>query len=446
MYEEFYGFAQPPFSLTPDPHFLYRSESHEAALQQVWQAIRRKEGFIVLAGDTGTGKTTLCRTILDQFEPTTFTALVLNPFLTVEELLRQVLISYGIASRDAPQGSRLATATRNELARTLHDFLMSLAPLGGSAVLIIDEAQHLSPDVLEEIRVLSNLEAKPQQLLHIVLVGQLNLLDTLSTDALRQLNQRISVRCVLQPLTREEVEAYITHRLWVARGSAAVSFSPASVDAVHNISFGVPRVVNLLCDRALMLGAETRSNVITDTMVVNAAQALALTVPGSPGAASSKRGGRRVWAAAAVVLALLAAVTTAAVLGWGNPLELAEAAANPPVSPPPANGYALRAVSVPVIPDPPLRLTSPSPAEGTFAVMIGTYTVAHEAAKAEAALRARSLPLYALDMRFSTGIRRRLFVGRYPTRERAEEVRSQLAAAFPAARVVTASSELWDWD
>src|SRR6188508_957630 len=101
MYEEYYGFVQPPFSLTPDPKFLYRSESHDSALQQVWQAIRRKEGFIVLAGDIGTGKTTLCRTILEQFDPTTFTALILNPYLSQDELLREVLLSYGIASKDA---------------------------------------------------------------------------------------------------------------------------------------------------------------------------------------------------------------------------------------------------------------------------------------------------------------------------------------------------------
>jgi general secretion pathway protein A len=158
MYEEFYGFAQPPFSLTPDPRFLYRSESHDVALQQVWQAIRRKEGFIVLTGDIGTGKTTLCRTILEQFDPTTFTALILNPFLTVEELLQEVLLSYGIASKESLRSGTLAAASKHDLVRTLHDFLRSLVPIRGAAVLIIDEAQHLAPAVLEEIRILSNLE------------------------------------------------------------------------------------------------------------------------------------------------------------------------------------------------------------------------------------------------------------------------------------------------
>jgi len=128
MYEDYYGFVQPPFSLTPDPRFLYRSESHDVALQQVWQAIRRKEGFIVLTGDIGTGKTTLCRTLLEQFDQTTFTALILNPFLSVEELLREVLLSFGVVSKDALKTGRLATASKHELIRTLHDFLLSLVP------------------------------------------------------------------------------------------------------------------------------------------------------------------------------------------------------------------------------------------------------------------------------------------------------------------------------
>src|SRR5919106_1728501 len=289
MYDEYYGFVQPPFSLTPDPRFLYRSESHDVALQQVWQAIRRKEGFIVLTGDIGTGKTTLCRTILEQFDPTTFTALILNPFLAVEELLREVLLSYGVVSRDALRNGRLATASKHELIRTLHDFLLSLVPIHGSAVLIIDEAQHLSTDVLEEIRILSNLETNEQKLLQIVLVGQLNLLDVLHDAKLRQLDQRISIRCLLKPLNREEVEAYITHRLWVARGSTAVTFTPAAIDMVQALSGCVPRMINLICDRALMIGCQAQTEKITDTNIVAASAALGLSVP----AAVKRRGAMR---------------------------------------------------------------------------------------------------------------------------------------------------------
>ena len=194
-----------------------------------------QEGFIVLTGDIGTGKTTLCRTLLEQFDETTFTALILNPFLSVEELLREVLMSFGVVSKDALKTGRLATASKHELVRTLHDFLLSLVPLHGSAVLIIDEAQHLSSEVLEEIRVLSNLETNDQKLLQVVIVGQLNILDILHKPELRQLDQRISIRCVLKPLTREEVEAYVTHRLWVARASTSVTFTPEAFD-LHSIS------------------------------------------------------------------------------------------------------------------------------------------------------------------------------------------------------------------
>ena len=258
------GFVQPPFSLTPDPRFLYRSESHDLALQQVWQAIRRKEGFIVLTGDIGTGKTTLCRTLLEQFDQTTFTALILNPFLSVEELLREVLLSFGVVSKDALKTGRLSTASKHELIRTLHDFLLSLVPLHGSAVLIIDEAQHLSHQVLEEIRILSNLETNDQKLLQIVIVGQLNLLDLLHKAELRQLDQRISIRCSLKALTREEVEAYVTHRLWVARGSTSVTFTPRAFELLHALSGGVPRMINLICDKALMAACEAETSKITE--------------------------------------------------------------------------------------------------------------------------------------------------------------------------------------
>jgi general secretion pathway protein A len=320
MYEEYYGFVQPPFSLTPDPRFLYRSESHDLALQQVWQAIRRKEGFIVLTGDIGTGKTTLCRTILEQFDRTTFTSLILNPFLSVEELLREVLLSFGIASKDALRTGRLATASKHELIRTLHDFLLSLVPIHGSAVLIIDEAQHLSPEVLEEIRILSNLETNEHKLLQIVLVGQLNLLDVLHDAKLRQLDQRISIRCLLRPLNREEAEAYITHRLWVARGSTAVTFTPKALDLMHEWSGGVPRIINLLCDRALMAACTATSSTIGEEFAIDAATALGLAQPDA--AARHRRRGRGRRVAVFVVLLALIAVAAAALWVWaGYPLE-----------------------------------------------------------------------------------------------------------------------------
>jgi general secretion pathway protein A len=320
MYEEYYGFVQQPFSLAPDPRFLYRSESHDAALQQVWQAIRRKEGFIVLTGDIGTGKTTLCRTILEQFDTATFTALILNPFLSVDELLREVLLSFGIASKDALGTGRLATASKHELVRTLHEFLLALVPLRGTAVLIIDEAQHLSTEVLEEIRILSNLETNEQKLLQIVLVGQLNLLDSLRDGKLRQLDQRISLRCRLKPLHREEVEAYITHRLFVARGSTAVTFAPDAIDLVLALSGGVPRRINLICDRALMAGCRAQTDKIRAPLVLEAASALDMSLPPSVQRRDAvRRTVRRTWRVALVVAIGLVAYLVYAI---GNPLDL----------------------------------------------------------------------------------------------------------------------------
>jgi general secretion pathway protein A len=424
MYEEYFGFVQPPFSLTPDPRFLYRSESHDLALQQVWQAIRRKEGFIVLTGDIGTGKTTLCRTILEQFEPTTFTALILNPFLTVEELLREVLLSYGIASKESLRNGRLAAASKHELVRTLHDFLLSLAPIRSSAVLIIDEAQHLSPGVLEEIRILSNLETNEQKLLQVVLVGQLNLLDVLHDAQLRQLDQRISIRCSLKPLNREEVEAYITHRLWVARGST-VTFTPAALDLVHAVTHGVPRVINLVCDRALMAGAQARTDKISDQFILQAATALDLPVP--PGA-QRRDAFRRVAARSAprkaalwLIVAALAAAAVYSLYSLGNPLDLLGEAEPPAVGAP--------------------TLTPPPAFPGSHAVIVGTYLTPQEASTAERTLRERALPVYAIDLRYANGVRRRLLIGRYRSRTEAERARADVATLFADARVAHWSEE-----
>ena len=307
MYEEFFGFVQPPFTLTPDPRFLYRSESHEDALNLLQHAIRRKEGFIVLTGDIGTGKTTTCRALLEQLDTTTFTSLILNPFLSVEELLREVLLDFVVVSRDAVRSGRIATASKHELIGTLHEFLLSLMAIKASAVLIIDEAQHLSAEVLEQIRVISNLETNESKLLQIVLVGQTNLLDALADAELRQLDQRVSIRAALKPLSREEVDAYIAHRLWIARGGAGVQFEPEALDLVYRLTAGVPRVINLLCDRALMAGADARVHRITVRHIEDAVRNLALKPPAGT---TPKRGFRLPSRALAAVAAIVAALVT----------------------------------------------------------------------------------------------------------------------------------------
>jgi general secretion pathway protein A len=333
MYEEFYGFVQSPFSLAPDPRFLYLSESHDEAIRLLLQAIRRREGFLVLAGDIGTGKTTLCRALIEQLDQTTFTSLVLNPFVSIEELLKEILVDFGVVSREGMKTSRIANATKHELISTLHEFLLSLQPIGAIAVLIIDEAQHLTPDVLEQIRVISNLETNEAKLLQIVLVGQLNLLTAIGAADMRQLDQRISLRAMLKPLSRSEMEAYIGHRLGIARGSSSVSFDLPALDIVHAYSGGVPRVINLLCDRALMFGAEAGSGVIGADLVRKACVALGLQQPSRTGA--SRKIPR--WALIGAVVLLVALLAAVGALFLISPEQVAPTTSPASASPPPVS-------------------------------------------------------------------------------------------------------------
>jgi general secretion pathway protein A len=283
MYEEYYGFTERAFSLTPDPKYLYRSTAHAKGFEIVRYAIRRREGFVVVTGDIGTGKTTLCRAILEQLDRRTFTALVLNPFLSPDDLLRTILLDFGVVSREEIRRGRLANVSRQDLIDTLNEFLLSLIPLDAAALVIIDEAQNLPPAVLEQIRVLSNLETNTRKLLQIILVGQLNLKDVLRSPGLRQFDQRVSIRHEMQPLTRAETSAYVEHRLTVAGGASAVTFTPKALDLVYRYSGGTPRLINLICDRALLEGYSARSTRILPRTVVEAARALDLTRPRATG-------------------------------------------------------------------------------------------------------------------------------------------------------------------
>jgi len=274
MYESYYGFAEKPFSLTPDPKYLYRSESHANAFDLLQYAVRRREGFVVVTGDIGTGKTTLCRALLERIDRTTFTALVLNPFLTEEDLLKRILQDFGVVSRDEAKAGRLAHVSKQELIDALYDFLLSLIPIKASAVLIIDEAQNLPLPVLEQIRILSNLETDKEKLLQIILVGQLNLQTLLRSPELRQLDQRVSIRYELKPLDEETVAAYVAHRLTIAGGGQSVSFMPKALRLVHRRSGGIPRLINLICDRALLTAYSIRAVRITPDMVTHAANSL----------------------------------------------------------------------------------------------------------------------------------------------------------------------------
>ena len=279
MYERFYQLRERPFALSPDPEYLYPSRVHREALDYLRYGLESHAGFVVITGDIGTGKTTLCRALLDQVDRKTFTALVLNPFLAEEDLLRLILQEFGVVSRDEIKRGRLAGVTKQELIETLNEFLLSLRALGAQALLIVDEAQNLPLHVLEQVRILSNLETEKEKLLQIVLVGQSNLKDLLRKPELRQLDQRVSIRYDLKPLSAEETAAYVQHRLSVAGGGAAVAFAPKALARLHRFTAGIPRLINLLCDRALLAGYSAHTNRITPAHLDAAASALELERP-----------------------------------------------------------------------------------------------------------------------------------------------------------------------
>ncbi len=270
IYEPFYGLKAKPFSLSCDPRYLYRSPAHATAFDELLRAIRRREGLIVLTGDIGTGKTTLCRAVLEKLDRQTFTAFVPDPFVSREDLLKMLLIDFGVMSVDDLRSGRLQGVSRPDLSYPLYEFLKSLQPLRALAVLIIDEAQNIPPPLLEEIRILSDLEDR-EKLLQVVFAGQLELRANLKLPKMRQLDQRVSVRCDLGPLSCESVGEYIRHRLLVAgRVSHPPLFSRAAVDEIYKASRGVPRVINLICDRALQRGYDQQTPRIGQDLVIRA--------------------------------------------------------------------------------------------------------------------------------------------------------------------------------
>lgn len=324
MHEEYRGFVERPFGLTPDPKYFYMSESHARAFDLLRFAIRRREGLVVVTGDTGTGKTTLCRAILEQLDRRTFATLVLNPFINEDDLLRILLRNFGIVSREGIRRGRLARVSRQELFETLNEFLLSLLSLRAGALLIIDEAQNLPHPVLEQIRILSNLETNKEKLLQIVLVGQLNLKDLLRSPDLRPLDQRVSARCELKPLTRQETAAYVPHRLLIAGGGSVARFEPEGLDLVHEYTKGIPRLVNMVCSRALVGGSSAGTNRVTAGMVTTAAASLDLSV--AQGTTPVHLWGRAAAFAAGVAAAALLAAVAAAI--WYGAVTLPDRSAD----------------------------------------------------------------------------------------------------------------------
>src|SRR3954468_9519308 len=295
-YEQFFGLNDAPFSLAPDPRYLFESASHGQALQQLTYAMERREPLLVVTGEIGTGKTLLCRTVVQRAGRRVFVSVIHNPLLERDEFLKQLLQDFGIVSAD--RATAAVAGSRHDLVHALEDFLSSLVALDAHAAVIIDEAQHIQPDVLEQIRLLSNIDAPDGTRLQIILVGQLDLEPVLGRPDRRQFKQRISRRVRLEPLAEQELAAYVDHRLsvgrsggsplggardlaralseWEGSGPGGVSFDRDALAAVWHWSGGLPRVVNLLCDRSLEEAYTRQVRTIDADIVDTAARALQL--------------------------------------------------------------------------------------------------------------------------------------------------------------------------
>jgi len=263
MYTAFYGLREKPFSLTPNPAFLYLSDSHREALAHLVYGLEEGEGFIVLAGEVGTGKTTLCRSLLERIEGESEIAILFNPSNNAIELLQSISEEFGLVAE---------RRSRRQLLSALNGFLLDCHGQDRRVVLIVDEAQNLSAETLEQIRLLSNLETASSKLIQIILLGQPELEEKLDSDSLRQLRQRVTVRWSLHPFSARDTAAYVEHRLYVAAGAERKIFTPAALRAVHRLTGGIPRLVNVLSDRVLLAGYAEGARTIGARMVGRAAR------------------------------------------------------------------------------------------------------------------------------------------------------------------------------
>ncbi|MEN6623757.1 MAG: AAA family ATPase [Smithella sp.] len=262
MYRSFYGFNNKPFSLTPDPDFLYISKHHKEAFAHLFYGIRAKAGFIELIGEVGSGKTTVIRTLLNQLEKELYTtALIFNPCLSALELLRNINREYGLP---------FDGFNNSELINLLNDFLLRENAAGHTVVLVIDEAQNLEPAVLEQIRLISNLETEKEKLIQILLVGQPELEELLKKPEMRQLSQRITVHYHMKPMDYADTAAYIKHRLDTAEGKEKIVFSRRALKKIFHYSKGLPRLVNIACERSLLAGYMENTSRISGHMVSSA--------------------------------------------------------------------------------------------------------------------------------------------------------------------------------
>jgi len=258
MYFKYYGFHEAPFNLTPNSKFFFESAKHIEALSTLLYAIKERKGFVVITGDIGSGKTTVCRTLLNKLSPTTRTALITNTYISGKDMLCSILEEFEI---------EYTPGSKSKLLSQLNAYLIEQLRYNNNVVVIIDEAQNLRPAVLEEVRMLSNLETEHEKLIQIILLGQPELKKKLSMPSLEQLRQRISVFYHLVPLTREETVAYIDHRLKMASQSDRQYFTAEAIAQVYAYSNGVPRLVNQICDSALLNGFIYEKEVIDESLM-----------------------------------------------------------------------------------------------------------------------------------------------------------------------------------
>ncbi|HBG60960.1 MAG: hypothetical protein A2Y03_10850 [Omnitrophica WOR_2 bacterium GWF2_38_59] len=264
MYKHFYNLKENPFNVTADPDFFFFSPHHNEAFSHLTYAIQHRKGISIITGEIGTGKTTLCRMLLNNLEKTIKTALILNPSFSDLQLIRLILKDLGV---ECKQKNKFA------LIDALNDFLLEESDKGNNVVLIIDEAQNLRIKQLEQIRLLSNLETEKDKLLQIILVGQPELTEKLKQTSIRQLNQRITVRYHILPLERNDIERYIKHRLSVASNSKVhVHFNKEAIDEIFTLSGGTPRMINIICDRALLAGFTKDTHTITKDIIEESAR------------------------------------------------------------------------------------------------------------------------------------------------------------------------------
>ncbi len=265
MYESFFNLRIKPFDLVPDPNFMYLSKSHKKALTYLEYGILERAGFILLTGEVGSGKTTLIRNLFDKHYEHVVLAKIFNTCVTSDQLLAMINDDFGLPS---------AGKDKTTLIRELNNFLVEQYANGNQPILIIDEAQNLGPELLEEVRMLSNLETSDSKLLQIVLVGQPELRTILAAPELRQLRQRISINCHLLALDRQEVEQYIRHRMEVAGDASAAGFSAEILDFIFQYSKGIPRLINAICDKCLLAGYVEQRDRIDFRMVGRAKREL----------------------------------------------------------------------------------------------------------------------------------------------------------------------------